>query len=247
MNKKCKFVFLSHSSMEKNDLISGSFCATYIYDSNCFSLLNAEEANMVENHSVVIKYRKGETIIKQGTFASNIFYIESGLVKVYIEGNAKNLILNITPGKNMLGLQSVYEGNNIFPYSVSTYSPTVVRAIDVTIFKQLIRQNANFSNRIINILNESTAQVYGRFYSLTRKQLHGRLADILLCLSNRIFKSESFELPLSRNDMGELTSMSTESVIRLMKEFKDDGLIEMKTKSITLIDIPRLQKISELG
>jgi CRP/FNR family transcriptional regulator, polysaccharide utilization system transcription regulator len=233
--------------MSRNDLVSMSNCATYIYDSTCFSLLNDEEAHMLDNHSVVIRYKKGETIIKQGSFASNIFYIESGLVKVYIEGNAKNLILNITPANNLLGLQSVYEGNNTFPYSVSTYSPTVVRSIDVAIFKQLIRQNAAFANRIINILNEGTAQIYGRFYSLTRKQLHGRLADILLCLSNRIFKNESFELPLSRNDLGELTSMSTESVIRLMKEFKDDGLIEMKTKSIILLDIPRLHKISELG
>jgi CRP/FNR family transcriptional regulator len=123
----------------------------------------------------------------------------------------------------------------------------VVRSVDIAIFKQLIRQNAAFANRIINHLNENTAQIYGRFYSLTRKQLHGRLADILLCLSNRIFKSDTFILPLTRNDLGELTSMATESIIRLMKEFRDDGLIRISGKTIQLLDIQRLQRISELG
>ena len=76
---------------------------------------------------------------------------------------------------------------------------------------------------------------------------HGRLADILLCLSHRIFLSDSFDLPLSRADLGDLTGMSTESVIRIMKEFKDDGLIDMHGKQIHLLDIGRLERISEFG
>ena len=119
--------------------------------------------------------------------------------------------------------------------------------IDIQVFRQLLKQNSEFSYRIINLLNEKTAQIYGRFFSLTQKQLHGRLADILLCLANRIFKSNSFELPLSRADLGDLTGMSTESVIRMMKEFKDDGLIDMQCKSIVLLDINRLERISEFG
>jgi CRP/FNR family transcriptional regulator len=107
--------------------------------------------------------------------------------------------------------------------------------------------NPEFAFRIINILNEKTSQIYGRFFSLTQKQLHGRIADILLCLATRIFKNRKFDLPLSRADLGDLTGMSTESVIRMMKEFKDDGLIEIQCKSIELLDIARLERISEFG
>jgi CRP/FNR family transcriptional regulator len=118
------------------------------------------------------------------------------------------------------------------PYSIAAYTNSSVRMIDIQFFRQLLKQNSDFAYRIINLLNESTAQIYGRFFSLTQKQLHGRLADILLCLSNRIFKSTSFNLPLSRADLGDLTGMSTESVIRMMKDFKDDGLISMDCKKI---------------
>ncbi|MEA3478249.1 MAG: Crp/Fnr family transcriptional regulator [Bacteroidota bacterium] len=212
-----------------------------------FESLTDDEKDLLEKNSVTVDYKKGETISKQGSFASNIIYIESGLVKVYIEGKPKNLILTITPADHFVGLQAIIEGNNTFLYSVSTYIDSRVKLIDIQIFKQLLRQNPAFTAKIINILNENSAQAYGRFFCLTRKQLHGRLADILLCLSERIFKSEAFELPLSRNDLGELSGMSTESVIRIMKEFKDDKLIKVVCKTIEIVDKERIKKISEVG
>lgn len=221
-------------------------CANFVHQSSCFDQLTEQEVEMVEKNQVNVIYKKGETICKQGSFASHIMFLEEGLVKIYLEGNPPNLILTITPSNHLIGLPSIYEGNNTFLNSVSTYVDSKVRLIDVNIFKQLIRQNANFASKIINVLNENTAQAYGRFFCLTRKQLHGRMADILLCLSDRIFKSKEFNLPLSRNDLGELTSMSTESVIRIMKEFKDDKLIKVSGKSIEILDHEKMLRISEL-
>jgi len=222
-------------------------CVSFVYELSCFDLLTQEEKEMINSSSVLVNYKKGEMICKQGSFASHIMYLEKGLVKIYLEGNPKDLILTITPQKNLMGLQALYEGNNTFLYSVSTYTEASVRLIDIQIFKQLLKQNPHFAYRIINILNESTSQSYGRFFSLTQKQLHGRMADILLCLSRRIFKSETFDLPLSRSDLSDLTSMSTESVIRIMKELKDDKIIDINNKSITLLDLPRLDSISDKG
>ena len=222
-------------------------CVSFVYEVSCFELLTSEEKELVDQRSVLVNYKKGENICKQGSFASHIMYLDKGLVKVFLEGNPKDLILNITPQKNLMGLQALYEGNNTFLYSISTYTESTVRLIDIQIFKQLLKQNPLFAFRIINILNESTSQAYGRFFSLTQKQLHGRLADILLCLSRKIFKAESFDLPISRSDLSDLTSMSTESVIRIMKDFKDDGIIDINNKSITLLDIPRLDRISAKG
>jgi len=222
-------------------------CANFIDQTSCFDQLTEQERELVEKNQVSVVYKKGETICKQGSFASHIMFLEKGLVKIYLEGNPRNLILTITPSNHLVGLPSIYEGNNTFLYSVATYVDSTVRLIDVNVFKQLIRSNANFASKIINVLNENTAQAYGRFYCLTRKQLHGRLADILLCLSDRIFKNHSFNLPLSRNDLGELTSMSTESVIRIMKEFKDDNLIKVSGKVIEILDHARMLKISEVG
>jgi len=222
-------------------------CVINVDESICFDLLTDEEKILVEKNQLEVMYKKGEAICKQGAFASHIIYLEEGLVKVYLEGNPKNLILTITPSKHLIGLPSIYEGNNTFLYSVSTYVDSKVKLIEIHTFKQLLRQNASFASRIINILNESTAQTYGRFFCLTRKQLHGRMADILLCISQRIFKSTVFDLPLSRSDLGELTGMSTESVIRIIKDFKDENLIEVSGKIINIVDPDKLHKITEVG
>jgi len=224
-----------------------SYCSVFDSEKSWYNLLTEDEKLLINEHSVSINFKKGETVCKRGAFASHIYYLEDGLVKVYLEEKNKNLILMLAIKNNLLGMAAIFEGNNKLPYSITTYTDSVVRMIDINIFKQLLKQNSEFSYHIISLLNEKTAQIYGRFFSLTQKQLHGRLADILLCLSNRIFKSRSFDLPLSRADLADLTGMSTESVIRMMKEFKDDGLIDMSCKQIQLLDIVRLERISEFG
>lgn len=222
-------------------------CSSLVADHSCFDVLTEEELAMVEGNQVTIDYKKGEIVCKQGAQASHIIILQKGLVKAYLEGNPRDLILTIMPSGQLIGLPAIFEGNNVFLYSVSTYVDSEVKMINIDLVKQLIRSNAGFASRIINVLNENTAQNYGRFFSLLQKQLHGRMADILLCLSQRIFKSDAFYLPLSRNDLGELTGMSTESVIRIFKDFKDNALISVQGKTIELLDTPKLEMISEKG
>ena len=139
-------------------------CANFSHSTFCFEQLTEEEKELIEKSQVTVVYKKGEIISKQGSFASHIMFLEEGLVKVYLEGNPRNLVLTITPSNHLLGLPSIYEGNNIFLYSVSTYIDSTVKLIDINIFKQLIRQNANFASQIINILNENTTPDLRTFF-----------------------------------------------------------------------------------
>lgn len=230
-----------------NEPLANSHCSTFEFEQSWYDLLTEDEKLLIDKHSVSLAFKKGETVCKQGAFASHIYFLEEGLVKVYLEEKNSSLILTLSTTHSLLGLPSIFEGNNKLPYSISTYTDSKIRMIDIQVFKQLLKQNSDFSFRIINLLNESTSQIYGRFFSLTQKQLHGRLADILLCMATRIFKNNTFELPLSRADLGDLTGMSTESVIRMMKEFKDDGLIDMHCKSVVLLDVARMERISSFG
>jgi len=146
-----------------------------------------------------------------------------------------------------IGLTSINDGNNVFPYSSMAYVDSTASLIDINIFRRILRQNAEFANSIINILCENSQQTFGRFFCLTHKHSYGRLADILLCLSDRVFKSDAFELPLSRKDLAELSGLSSENVIRLLKTLKEDGLIEMNGKNFRLLDHDRLRQISDNG
>jgi CRP/FNR family transcriptional regulator len=210
-------------------------------------MLTEEERNMLENHSVKVVYKKGEIICKQGSLASNIMYMERGLAKVFLDDGVNSLVLKIIPDGNMLGLSSVNNDNNTYQYSSMAYIDSEIRQIDIRFFKQLLGKNPLFAQEVINILGSNSVQINGRFFSLTHKQSYGRLADILLCLSERIFRKYDFELPLSRKDLAELSGMSSETVIRMLKKFNDDGLIKMEGKCFSLLDPVRLKRISETG
>jgi CRP/FNR family transcriptional regulator len=174
-------------------------------------------------------------------------FLEKGLAKVYLDNGNNSLVLKIIPEKNLLGLSSVSEEHKTFQYSAMAYIDSEIQQIDINVFRQLLKQNADFAKEVIDILSANSLQVYGRFFCLTHKQAYGRLADILLCLSDRIFKQPEFDLPLSRKDLAELSGMSSETVIRMLKKFNDEGLIDMNGKNLKIIDYERLQRISETG
>lgn len=214
---------------------------------SCLDYLTEEETALLDANKKDVKFKKGEVIVKQGSFASHVIFLKEGLAKVFLEGNQKDLILKIVPGNHFLSLSSVYDGNDSFIYSVSTYVDSVATLISIDVFKQLVRKNAKFAMQIINLLNTNTAQIYGRFYCISRKQSHGRVADILLCLAENVFKATKFKLNISRNDLADLTGLSPESVIRIFKEFKDEGIISVSGKDIKVLKYDRLRDISLYG
>ncbi|MCF8346561.1 MAG: Crp/Fnr family transcriptional regulator [Bacteroidales bacterium] len=231
--------------MDKSLQFSG--CTISSFDCKCLDKLTEEEQQLVNENSVRISYRKGEIICKQGGFVSQIMYVEEGLAKVFIDNGSNSLLLRLIPGGSFIGLSAVSEEFATFPYSAQVYVDSVVRQIDVKVFRQVLKNNNQFATEIINILSANSVQIYGRFFCLTYKQAYGRLADIVLCLTQRVFKQEKFHLPLSRKDIAELSGMSSETVVRLLKKFSEDGLIRMAGKSIEVIDVARLQRISETG
>jgi CRP/FNR family transcriptional regulator len=213
----------------------------------CFEKLTAEEKEFLDLNSVWIKYKRGEMICKQGSFVSHVMYMEKGLAKVFLDNGNNSLVLRIIPDGNFIGLAAVSEELGTFPYSGMAYIDSEIRQVDIKAFRQLISQNNSFAKEVIDILSSNSVQIYGRFFCLTYKQAFGRLADILICLAERIFNNNEFDLPLTRKELGELAGMSPETVIRMLKEFHDEGLIRMNGKYLEVLDYDRLKQISERG
>lgn len=215
-------------------------------DKPLFRRLTDEELEILNKNRILLSFKKGEIINKQGAFASNIFYILKGITKTYMERGNKNLIIAVQPAGSLIGLPSL-SVDNVFHYSTKALVDTDVHTFDINIIKNLMRQNPLFASEITDIINNNMVMLYDRFFSLTQKQLHGRLADILLCLSHKIYKSLDFELCMSRKDLAELTGMSTESAIRILKDFKDDKIIDISGKRLKVLELEKMKRISATG
>ena len=233
--------------MNNQSYLGTSNCTVNYNSKFCFEKLTDNEIKLLEENTREVSFNAKDIICKQGTFASHIMYVCQGLVKTYIENENDTLLLRIIPAGSLIGLSALMENNNIFSFSASTYVPTRIRMFDINIFRQIIKNNPLFVYDIINIFCENSVQIYGRFFSLTKKQSYGRLADLLLCLSSRVYNSDSFELLLSRVDLAELAGLSREKVIRIIKEFKEEKFITTKGKTIKILNFEGLQKISDYG
>lgn len=213
----------------------------------CFEVLTDEQRELIERKQVEVIYKKGEVIAKYGSFATHIIQICEGLVKVYLEDNDETLILKIIGPGSLIGLSALSDEGDTFRFTVSAYENTVARLIDINTMKYLIRENGVFASRIINIMSENANQINNRFFFMTHRQSYGRLADLLLCLSGNIFKSPKFDMGLTRKELAELANMSTENVVRVLKTFQQDGLIEIQGKSFIITNPEGLRRLCSIG
>ncbi|MEA3318168.1 MAG: Crp/Fnr family transcriptional regulator, partial [Bacteroidota bacterium] len=157
-----------------------------------------------------------------------------------------NLILDITPHGNFIGLTSLFN-DNIAQYTVTALEDTCICAIDKKLIEKILLENRQYSKRIINLLNSESRLFFDKMVSLTQKQMNGRVADALICLSERIFKSSSFEMILSRKDLAEYTGMSTMSVVRTIQKLKKEGIISDDKGKTEILKMDVLKQISKNG
>ncbi len=221
---------------------------------NCIECFNAKEMEAtlslaqleeMKQNSVTVNFKKGEIIRKQGIYAANIAFLEKGLAKVYLEFNAKNLILRVEPAGQFLGLQCLC--GNINRYTCVAYEDSTVNLIDINYFRKLMNENAPFTYHITNAINEASIAAFSRIICLTQKKSHGRVAEIIICLSERIYKSTEFKLHFPRKDLAELTNMSVENLTRTLNDFKNDSIIDIKGNDFKIVNFEMLKKVSQKG
>lgn len=222
-------------------------CTVASQGCKCFDALTDKQRKRIEDNELVITYRKGESIAKHGTFASHLVFVKDGLAKVYFEGDQDDMILKIAGPGSIIGLSSISQGPFIWQYSAIAYVDTVARLIDFNLFQDLFKINNDFAFEILKISGENSIQRTYRFYCLTHRQLFGKMADLLLCLSKRIYKSNQFELNLTRKELAELAEMAPENVVRILNSFKAEGLISYEGKQFEIVDQEGLEKVFQKG
>ncbi len=222
-------------------------CLSDIEHNEIFNLLNEEEMAILNKKRTTVHYKKGDTIIKQGTLANIIVYSKTGSFKLIMEGDQKSIILTLKGSKVFLGLSSFYYVNKIHLYSVIALEDCEVDIYDKNSFKEIVNNNVVFSNEIIKFLNHNSARIYKRFINMTEKNARGKVSNMLLCFANSLYFSYEFQLTLTRQELGEYLGLSTENIIRILKEFEMDKLIKVEGRKIKIINVEALERICNFG
>ncbi len=209
-------------------------CVNCPYKSSAFKFLSVKEIKHIQNNCLTVNFKKGENVCKQHLKVTHALFLSSGLVKMFIETERKNSILSITKGGQYIGLMSVFAGDN-YNFSVTALEPSKVCMVDVNTFKEMARSNAAFGTEITKIISECTDRVLKRISFCNGKSVRVKLAQTLLWFADKIYKNERYRLSISRQELAELIGVSRENAVRILSEFKKDGIIDTDGKVVHIL------------
>jgi len=214
--------------------------------STAAQMLNEVEIGVLQNNCARANFMVGDNIIKQDALSTNVVYVKTGLVKIHIKGPIRERIMKIVKAPTYLCLPSTF-GDKINHFSATAIEETTVCFIDVTVFKQFIYTNGDFAFQIILDMSKGELQNFHNCLNNAQKQNIGRIADAILFFADQIYKSNTFTLPVSRQDLADLTGITRESASRILTNFHNEKILGINGRNITILNETLLRQISAKG
>ncbi|MFA8434900.1 MAG: Crp/Fnr family transcriptional regulator [Marinifilaceae bacterium] len=211
----------------------------------CFSSLSGRDVSLIINNSTTLDFKKHETIIKQGSFATHIYYMLEGLAKINIESDGRNNTIRMAPQFRFLGLSHAFF-DKIYHLSATAMEPTKVMLIDIAVFKQLIKTNGSFAMGVIETMSMTSHRQIKRMIMYSNKNVEGSLATFLIHYAH-MANSNTFKLPFSRKEIAETIGYSRESVIHTFTKFNKEKIIRVVDKQVELLNVDLLKQIKAKG
>ncbi|WP_320112417.1 Crp/Fnr family transcriptional regulator [Draconibacterium orientale] len=229
--------------------LHGGGCKSCIKEhrNNIFSPLTQEEIDFLIDKKRQIVYNVGETITKQNTASTSVICINEGLAKFYVEStNGKNVIIRIAKAGDFISGGGLFNGN-FQHFSVSAITKVRCCMIDSANLTSIFANNNEFAVKLLRNHTKQNNYLLKKLVDHTQKYMPGRVADTLLYLKNEIFSSDEFSVPLTRQELAEMSNMTKESFVRILHQFKDSKYINTKGNRISILDESSLVSISENG
>lgn len=207
--------------------------------------LTPDQKEALISSSAILKFRRGETIIKQGTLASQIMFLEEGMAKLnFMEGD-KDTTFSFATSGDFIGLMCSFVQKRL-EFSAVAITNATVRIIDREVFEKSIKENGRFAVYIVKLMSELTNGVVHTLISLSHKNVNGALSTLLISLS-RVYKSYAFQVPFTRDEMAAALGYSKESIINTLSEFHRDKIINISGRNLEILQPETLKIIAEKG
>ena len=209
-----------------------------------FKHLTPEEKDMISLDKNCEPYKKGSIIYQEGNRISGCYCVSSGIIKIYKTGiDGKEQIITFAKKGDIIGFRSVLSGE-LACTTAKVLEDSHLCFIPADTFIELFKQNANFSMDLMQLACKELGEANAYITDIAQKTVRERLAEVLLILKNNfdVDEDQFLQIALTREELANIVGTATESVIRLLSEFKSDNLIELHGRRIELLDIKGLKK-----
>jgi CRP-like cAMP-binding protein len=215
-----------------------------------FSVLTPDEMILLKKNYICQEYKKGDIIFKEGDKPAGLICLSEGKVKVFKEGvGGREQIVRMAKPVGFIGYRALFAEEMHTATAVAIEDSVICIIHKETIYK-LLRSNPELCLSIIKAFATELGFSNNRTVTLTQKHIRGRLAESLIFLKDTYgFEDDNctIKIYLSREDIANLSNMTTSNAIRTLSSFAGEGVIGIDGRKIKILDLQKLEKISELG
>jgi CRP-like cAMP-binding protein len=210
--------------------------------------LPVDDFELLTAHKTEQVYSKGEIIFREGSYPSGIFYIIEGKVKKYkIDKEGGEQIIYVANQGEMLGYHAVLSEDR-YPDSASTLEKSKIAFIPKEDFLNTLQQSAVLNKRLLKTLSHEFAVLANSISVIGQKSVRERMALQLIVLREKykvnFQPGSSVEINISRDDLAGIVGTARESVVRILTEFKEAGILATKGRKIIVHDVTKLITIA---
>lgn len=214
------------------------------------SLLTEEQKHELRHNVSIRRYKKNEMIYREGEVPQYLLCLMSGKVKIYKEGvGGRTQIIRVIKPVGYFAYRAYFAGQN-FITSAAAFENSTLALIPLQMLQHWISENIELSQFFIRQLSIDLGLADERTVSLTQKHIRGRLAEALLFLIDNYGLEEdeaTLSIYLSREDLANLSNMTTSNAIRTLSAFASERLIATDGRKIMILDFERLNRVSNYG
>jgi CRP/FNR family transcriptional regulator, polysaccharide utilization system transcription regulator len=215
-----------------------------------FKNLKAREKEQLFRGFSCSHYRKGEIIYRDGDAPKGLVCLIKGKVKIFKEGvGGRDQIVRMAKPIGFIGYRALLADDNHIA-SAEALEDCIIATIEKTSFIKILQSNALLTYHILKSVATELGMSNSRTVTLTQKHIRGRLAESLVFLRDTYGledDSQTIKVYLSREDLANLSNMTTSNAIRTLSAFSNEGILELDGRRIKIIDQYKLERISDLG
>lgn len=215
---------------------------------NLFKKLNEDELNRLNYDKTCSFYKRGTTIYQEGKRLTGFYCVTRGIIKVFKTGiDGKEQIIKFAKRGDIIAYRSLLS-QELACTTATIIEDAVLCHIPYQTLLFLIKSNWQFSHHMLQIISRELRDANDFITDIAQKTVRERLAEILLLLKENfeLDNQNTLQISLTREELANSVGTATESVIRLLSEFKQDNLIELHGRKIKFVDSNGLRKIANI-
>lgn len=220
----------------------------FLHKNTVFKHLSDSELELIPVDDGPDNYKRGEYIYEEGHRISGFYCVLRGIIKIYKTGfDGKDMIIRFAKPGDIMGFRSTITGE-LACTSTKVIEDAAVCYIPGELVQSFVKSNGDFAMDLLELSCNELGEANDYITDIAQKTVRERLAEVLIHLkwTFNLDGDNFLQISLTREELANLVGTATESVIRLLSEFKQDKLIELHGRKIKILDEAKLIKIGNM-